>query len=76
VIVLGGLLTGSYVFQVLAATVAGGDRPPLPASPATQRREAIVLFLALCSVLLGLIPFSSFKILNIGRFDMLAGLLP
>jgi formate hydrogenlyase subunit 3/multisubunit Na+/H+ antiporter MnhD subunit len=76
VIVLGGLLTGSYVFQVLAAALTGGNRQPMPGAPAASGREAIVLFLALCSVLLGLIPFSSFKILHIGRFDMMAGLLP
>jgi len=38
-------------------------------------REAVVLALALLSVFLGLVPFGSFGVLQIGRLDLPPGLL-
>jgi multicomponent Na+:H+ antiporter subunit D len=76
VILAGGLLTGSYIFRVMAAAVASADGPVAVGVPVARGREAVVLAVALCSVLLGLVPLSYFRLLHIGRLDMLAGHLP
>ena len=66
-ILLGGLLTGSYLFRVLAPAL----NPP--AGMAVQRdavprsQEIVVLALALCSVLLGFVPFGSLQLVAVGR---------
>jgi formate hydrogenlyase subunit 3/multisubunit Na+/H+ antiporter MnhD subunit len=70
VILAGGLLTGGYLFRVLTPALAGaGDALP-PAVPVVRYREAVVLALALVSMLLGLLPLASFGLLQIGRLDM------
>jgi NADH:ubiquinone oxidoreductase subunit 5 (subunit L)/multisubunit Na+/H+ antiporter MnhA subunit len=98
VILFGGVLTGTYLYRVLAAASFAssgsgvGAGPPsdrqsaaLP-EPAEQRgqvqsvqgqprlqrpvarsRELIVLVLALVSIALGMVPLTSFEILQIGR---------
>ena len=67
VILAGGLLAGGYVFRVLASTLAA----PVAGQPRPQRiardREAVVLALSLCAVLLGLLPLRPLEILQIGR---------
>jgi formate hydrogenlyase subunit 3/multisubunit Na+/H+ antiporter MnhD subunit len=67
VIGAGGLLTGAYIFRVLVVALA--DRraglPPGPAVPVVA--QAMVLVLASASLLLGLIPFASLGLLEIGR---------
>jgi multicomponent Na+:H+ antiporter subunit D len=74
VIMAGGLLTGGYVFRVLGSALGSpDDREPRPA-PATRGREVVVLALALVSMLLGLLPFASFGLLQIGRPEI--GLSP
>jgi multicomponent Na+:H+ antiporter subunit D len=74
VIMAGGLLTGGYVFRVLGRALTSDDgREPHPA-PVTRGREAVVLALALVSMLLGLLPFASFGLLQIGRPEI--GLSP
>lgn len=71
VIVCGGLLTGGYVFRVLAGSLAGGasDGPvrAFVITPELRRQEAIVLALAMISVGLGLVPLASFELVQIGR---------
>jgi formate hydrogenlyase subunit 3/multisubunit Na+/H+ antiporter MnhD subunit len=70
VILAGGLLTGGYLFRVLTPALAGaGDALP-PSAPVARYREAVVLALALVSMLLGLLPLASFGLLQIGRLDM------
>ena len=70
VILAGGLLTGGYLFRVLTpALVGAGDALP-PSAPVARYREAVVLALALVSMLLGLLPLASFGLLQIGRLDM------
>jgi multicomponent Na+:H+ antiporter subunit D len=76
VVLAGGLLTGGYIFRVLAQAVAEAHEPAVPHLPVARSREGIVLAVALCSVLLGLVPISSFRLLQVGRFDVLAGGLP
>lgn len=69
VIVCGGLLTGGYVFRVLAGSMAGAapDGPAFVATPELRRQEAIVLALAMVSVGLGLVPLAYFELVQIGR---------
>ncbi|MGH2456861.1 MAG: complex I subunit 5 family protein [Candidatus Limnocylindria bacterium] len=74
VILAGGLLTGGYLFRVLSRALADTDHPLPPCAPVARHREAVVLALALVSMLLGLVPLASFGLLQIGRLDM--GILP
>ena len=60
VIQAGGILTGSYVLLVLAHMVAPGDAS-IPLRRAVSRSQEIAaLFLALCSLLLGLVPWQPY----------------
>src|SRR5262249_42100572 len=67
VMVLGGLLAGGYMFQVLAPALADADEPLVPRAPIARSRGIIVLVLALCSVLLGFLPLRPLGLLQIGR---------
>jgi formate hydrogenlyase subunit 3/multisubunit Na+/H+ antiporter MnhD subunit len=65
VILCGGLLTGGYVYRVIACAFRdGGEARPAPAPLGPQR---VALGLAVLSVLLGLLPLASFDLLQIGR---------
>ena len=70
VIMAGGLLTGGYVFHVLGQALAGRDERLPPLAPVARGREAVVLALALVSMLLGVLPLASFSLLQIGRLDL------
>jgi multicomponent Na+:H+ antiporter subunit D len=72
VMLTGGVLTGAYLFRVLAPALATWNRPPALVRPAERGREALVLGLALGSVLLGLVPLSSFALVQIGRLGGVA----
>jgi formate hydrogenlyase subunit 3/multisubunit Na+/H+ antiporter MnhD subunit len=74
VILAGGLLTGSYVFRVLTRALADPDGSGPRAAAVSRRREAVVLALALISMLLGLLPLASFSLLKVGRPEL--ALLP
>lgn len=67
VIVCGGLLTGGYVFRVLAVSLAGRDAPVTAIAPVSRQQEAVALGLAVLSVVLGLMPLASFGLVQIGR---------
>lgn len=69
VILAGGLLTGGYVYRVLAAGLGGGGAD-LPAAPPAAP-EAMALGLAILSVLLGLVPLAAFGLVQVGRMDLL-----
>ena len=60
VIQAGGIFTGSYVLLVLANAAAPADRPIALRVPVPRMREAAALVLALCSLLLGLIPWAGY----------------
>jgi multicomponent Na+:H+ antiporter subunit D len=60
VIQAGGILTSSYVLLVLAHAVATADEPMILRAPVSRIREAAVLALALCSLLLGLVPWHAY----------------
>jgi formate hydrogenlyase subunit 3/multisubunit Na+/H+ antiporter MnhD subunit len=67
VMLAGGLLAGGYMFRVLAGALADAAEPLKPRAPVRRSRELIALALALCSVLLGLLPLKTFDLLQIGR---------
>jgi multicomponent Na+:H+ antiporter subunit D len=67
VMLVGGLLAGGYMFRVLAGTLVDAAEPLIPRTPVPRNRELIALTLALCSVLLGLLPLKAFDLLQIGR---------
>lgn len=67
VILGGGLLTGGYVYRVLAVALrgAGTTEAALPC-----RGQAIALALAILSVVLGLLPLGAFGLVQVGRLDL------
>jgi NADH:ubiquinone oxidoreductase subunit 2 (subunit N) len=67
VIVGGGLLTGGYVFRVLAVSLAGREVAVTPLAPVSRMQEGAALGLAVLSVVLGLMPLASFGLVQIGR---------
>jgi formate hydrogenlyase subunit 3/multisubunit Na+/H+ antiporter MnhD subunit len=67
VIVAGGLFTGGYVYRVLAPALTATGAAPVARAHVSRGREWVVLALALLSVALGLVPFASFGLLQIGR---------
>jgi formate hydrogenlyase subunit 3/multisubunit Na+/H+ antiporter MnhD subunit len=67
VIVAGGLFTGGYVYRVLAPALGATGASPAPCAPIARSREALVLALALLSLAIGLLPFGSFGLVQIGR---------
>jgi multicomponent Na+:H+ antiporter subunit D len=60
VIQAGGIFTSSYVLLVLAHAMVPADRPITLHVPVPRMREAAALILALCSLLLGLIPWAGY----------------
>lgn len=67
VILTGGLFTGAYVFRIVARALATEGAPPVLRVAPPRGQEAIALALALLSVALGLVPFASLGLLQIGR---------
>lgn len=67
VILCGGLLTGGYLFRVLAPALFGSREAVAVRAPVTRYREVVVLALALCSVLLGFVRLGAFDLVQIGR---------
>lgn len=68
VILGGGVLTGVYLYRVLAAASFGaGEVAARPRRPVARSRELLVLALALVSIGLGLVPLTSLEVLKIGR---------
>ena len=67
VILVGGLLAAGYVFRVLALALATPERPLALRRRVERRREAVVLALAICALLLGFLPLRPSELLQIGR---------
>ena len=70
VVLTGGLLAAGYVFLVLARSLADPVEPLRLSATISPGRQAIVLLLALCAVLLGFVPLRPLELLQIGRPDM------
>lgn len=69
VILIGGLLAGGYVFMVLGKAFSAGYAPPKLVAPVARSREMVALALAVCAMLLGLVPLQPSELLQIGRPD-------
>jgi formate hydrogenlyase subunit 3/multisubunit Na+/H+ antiporter MnhD subunit len=67
VMLIGGLLAGGYILMVLGKTLSDADVPLKAHGPITRSREIVALTLALCAVLLSLVPLRSAEFLQIGR---------
>jgi formate hydrogenlyase subunit 3/multisubunit Na+/H+ antiporter MnhD subunit len=59
IIQAGGIFTSGYLVLVLAHALAPADEPLSLRSPASRMGEAAALLLALCSLLLGLVPWET-----------------
>ena len=73
VILSGGLLAGGYIFVVLARALADANEPLTLQSTISPGRQALVVVLALCAVLLGFVPLRPLELLQIGRPDLAIG---
>jgi multicomponent Na+:H+ antiporter subunit D len=60
VIQAGGIFTSGYVVLVLVHALVPADEPVTPRVPVSRISEAAALALALCSLLLGLIPWEAY----------------
>ena len=67
VMLVGGLLAGGYVFVVLGKALGSPAASLKLRAPVSRRREVVTLTVALCAVLLGLVPLQSSAWLEIGR---------
>jgi NADH:ubiquinone oxidoreductase subunit 4 (subunit M) len=75
VVLVGGLLAGGYVFLVLARALAEPLEPLRLLKSVSRGRQALVMAVALCALLLGFVPLHPLGFLQIGRPDAtLAGL--
>jgi len=66
VILAGGLLTGGYVYRLVAAALSPAPEGATP-RPVPRVQEAAVLVLALLSMVLGLLPLSMLGMAQIGQ---------
>jgi multicomponent Na+:H+ antiporter subunit D len=67
VILVGGLLAAGYMFRVLTPALAAAATPLQLRGSVTLGRQAVVLSLAVCALLLGLVPLRPSQLLEIGR---------
>jgi multicomponent Na+:H+ antiporter subunit D len=73
VVLAGGLLAGGYIFLVLARALADASEPLTLLSTISRSRQAVVVAVALCAVLLGFVPLRPLELLQIGRPDIAVG---
>jgi formate hydrogenlyase subunit 3/multisubunit Na+/H+ antiporter MnhD subunit len=66
VILAGGLLTGGYVYRLVAAALSPAPEGARP-RPVPRVQEGAVLVLALLSMVLGLLPLSMLGMAQIGQ---------
>jgi formate hydrogenlyase subunit 3/multisubunit Na+/H+ antiporter MnhD subunit len=67
VILVGGLLAAGYMFRVFAPALAVADGAMPRRIEVSQGRQAVVLALAICAMLLGLVPLRPSQLLEVGR---------
>jgi multicomponent Na+:H+ antiporter subunit D len=72
VVLTGGLLAVGYVFLVLARALADPIEPLRLLTSVSRGRQAVVVAVALCAVLLGFVPLRPSELLQIGRPDIAA----
>jgi multicomponent Na+:H+ antiporter subunit D len=69
IMLVGGLLAGGYVFMVLGKALSTNGPTALRVA-IPRHREVLVLAVALCAILLGLVPLQPSEFLMIGRPDI------
>ncbi len=67
VILAGGLLAAGYVFRVLTPALTTADVPLTLHASVSNGRQGVVLALAICALLLGLVPLRPSLLLEVGR---------
>jgi multicomponent Na+:H+ antiporter subunit D len=67
VMLAGGLLAGGYVFIVLGKALGGAGAQYKLCMKVSRTREIVALTVALCAVLLSLLPLEPSRLLQIGR---------
>jgi multicomponent Na+:H+ antiporter subunit D len=67
IVLTGGLLAGGYVFLVLARALADPIEPLRLLTTVSPSRQAVVVAVALCAVVLGFVPLRPSELLQIGR---------
>jgi len=67
VVLVGGLLAGGYVFLVLVRALADPIEPLRLSAQVSRGRQAVVVAVALCAILLGFVPLRPLDFLQIGR---------
>jgi formate hydrogenlyase subunit 3/multisubunit Na+/H+ antiporter MnhD subunit len=67
VIMVGGLLAAGYMFRVFAPALAVGDGVMPRRIEVSASRQVVVLTLAICAMLLGLVPLRPSQLLEVGR---------
>ena len=71
VILGGGLLTGGYVYRVMAAGLRRGRAAaPRRRAPVAWQRDGVALGLAVISVVLGFLPLAAFGLVQVGRLGV------
>jgi formate hydrogenlyase subunit 3/multisubunit Na+/H+ antiporter MnhD subunit len=73
VVLMGGLLAAGYVFLVLTRALADPIEPLRLLTTISSGRQAVVVALALCALLLGFVPLRPLELLQIGRPDIMTG---
>ena len=63
----GGLLTAAYLIRVFYHALSGFGEPPVLRARPARYQELVVLGLALCSILLGLLPSAMLALPELGR---------
>jgi formate hydrogenlyase subunit 3/multisubunit Na+/H+ antiporter MnhD subunit len=67
VILVGGLLAAGYMFRVFAPALAAADVATARRVDVPRDRQVVVLALAICAMLLGLVPLRPSQLLEVGR---------
>jgi multicomponent Na+:H+ antiporter subunit D len=67
VILLGGLMAAGYMFRVFAPALTAADGATPRRIQVSSGRQAVVLALAICAMLLGLVPLRPSQLLEVGR---------
>ncbi len=73
---VGGLLTAAYLIRVFVHAFSGFGRPPVLRSRPARYQELLVLGLALCALLLGLVPPTYLALVATGRLAGAGVVLP
>jgi len=75
-VAVGGLIAGAYVIRVMTHMLGPAAERMTPARTISRWRQAVPLSLAVCAMVLGLLPLQPLPLLQIGLPHLLGGALP